>query len=403
MSTAVAFMGDLQEAKRPGILVGGGAHKARAAIMAFALQHSIPVFRTWNALDVATDDHMCYAGTVGTYGGPGRNFGIQNCDLLLILGCRISGRITGGTPATFARGAKRYWVDVDSGLLAEHEVKPHVAVCADAGEFIAECTRGYFADWKLNFTGWLERNMVLVGKYDPVEPDKHLYPWHHYGFMRELSHALPANAIVTYDTGGNAIMMGHCFKSKAGQRIFSSNGNSAMGFAMCGAIGAWFAEPQRPIICIIGDGGFQLNSQECQTLVHYKIPVKVFILNNKILGNTLAYQIQNGKAQIACSPEGGYSSPDFQKLASAYGIENYGLGEWSRFDHVVGSALNSTGPVIVDVLHERFCDYRPRMSLWDGGVEEMYPPLPDDEFTGNMIIPPVDGWQERRKRYKDIK
>ena len=395
MSAAVAFMGDLQEAKRPGILVGGGAYRSRAAIMAFALQHSIPVYRTWNALDVATDDHMCYAGTVGTYGGPGRNFGIQNCDLLLILGCRISGRITGGTPATFARGAKRYWVDVDSGLLAEHDVKPHVAVCADAGEFIAECTRGYFADWKLNFTGWLERNMVLVGKYDPVEPDKHLYPWHHYGFMRELSHALPANAIVTYDTGGNAIMMGHCFKSKAGQRIFSSNGNSAMGFAMCGAIGAWFAEPQRPIICIIGDGGFQLNLQECQTLVHYKIPLKVFIVNNGILGNTRAYQRVNGKPEICCGPDG-YSTPDFCKIANAYGIESRSLGEWSRFDTVVSAALSSDKAMIVDVVDYDRCDYQPRISYWTQPIEDAIPFLPRDEFRANMLIDPVEGWEKNK-------
>lgn len=135
---AADFLLDLKEAKRPGILVGGGAYAARKEIMGFAVSRNLPVFRTWNALDVAPDDHPCFCGTVGTYGGAGRNFGIQNCDLLLVLGCRLSGRITGGVPESFARGAKLYVVDVDPGLLdpANQERKADVNVLCDAGKFV---------------------------------------------------------------------------------------------------------------------------------------------------------------------------------------------------------------------------------------------------------------------------
>jgi len=135
---ARAFLRDLEQSSRPGILVGGGAYKARAAILAFAAARQIPVFRTWNALDVCPDDHPCYAGTVGTYGGPGRNFGIQNTDLLLALGCRLSGRITGGVPESFARGAKLYVVDVDAGLLdpTYQPRRADVNVHCDAGQFM---------------------------------------------------------------------------------------------------------------------------------------------------------------------------------------------------------------------------------------------------------------------------
>lgn len=134
---ATAFLTDLAGASRPGILVGGGAYRARAEIEAFAVAHNIPVFRTWNAQDVVTDDSPVYGGTVGTYGGPGRNFGVQNCDLLLVLGCRLSGRITGGRPDTFARGAKLWWVDVDADLMAHQPGRrPEVAVQADCGQFL---------------------------------------------------------------------------------------------------------------------------------------------------------------------------------------------------------------------------------------------------------------------------
>jgi acetolactate synthase-1/2/3 large subunit len=382
------FMVDLAQAKRPGILVGGGAYKARKSIMQFAERCSIPVFRTWNALDVATDDSPVYCGTVGTYGGPGRNFGLQNCDLLLIIGCRISGRITGGQPQSFTRAAKRYWVDVDADLLAEHEVRPAVAVCMDAGEFVG----GLLVAVDTLSRSWLDQCRSWRSHYDPVTVPM-LQEFHHYGFMRRLSERLPANAIVVYDTGGNAIMMGHCFRSKEGQRIFSSNGNTPMGFALCGAIGAWFAEPTRPIICIIGDGGMQLNIQELQTIKHYDIPVKVFILNNGVLGNTKSWQRVNNRAEIACGPDG-YSAPAFAAIAKAYGLPAYSLGEWSRFEHVVGAVLGMDAAAVVDVVHADHCIYEPRMSRWDTPVEEMYPYLDRAEFKKNMFIEPWKGWEE---------
>src|SRR3990167_8029135 len=141
---AKAFLVDLITAKRPGILVGGGTYKARASVLAFAKARQIPVFRTWNAFDVCPDDHPCYVGTVGTYGGPGRNFGIQNTDLLLALGCRLSGRITGGVPESFARGAILYVVDVDAGLLdpAYQPRKADVNVLCDAGKFMETLCAG---------------------------------------------------------------------------------------------------------------------------------------------------------------------------------------------------------------------------------------------------------------------
>lgn len=374
------FLGDLRTSQRPGILVGGGAYKAREQIAIFADYYQIPVFRTWSAFDVITDDNPCYAGTVGTYGGPGRNFGIQNTDLLLILGCRLSGRITGGSPQTFASGAKKYWVDIDAHLLAEHELwHSCIPINQDVSAFFNNRVGDIHG---LKFSSWLSKCREWVWKYDPVKPE-HLSEWHHYGFMCRLSQKIPSNAIVTFDTGGNAIMMGHCFQSKTGQRIFSSNGNTPMGFSLCGAIGAWFAEPTRPIICIIGDGGMSLNIQELQTIVHYGANVKVFVLNNHILGNTKAYQRVNKKPEVACGPDG-YSAPNFCAIGKAYGIETLSLGEWDRFDYVVGAALARKGPVIVDVVHHDFCTYEPRISSFDIPIHDMEPRLSREELRAQM-------------------
>lgn len=384
----MSFMDDLREAKRPGILVGGGAYGEREQIRIFAEHYRIPVFRTWSALDVVADDHSCYAGTVGTYGGPGRNFGIQNTDLLLILGCRLSGRITGGMPQTFAREAKKYWVDVDADLLDAHEVKAQVSCPGTIGQFLAN--RGFDAPG-LTFRDWLVQCREWVRIFDPVR-SSHLYEWSHYGFMRRLSQILPLHCIVTFDTGGNSIMMGHCFQSKTGQRIFSSNGNTPMGFSMCGAIGAWFANPKRPVICFIGDGGMSLNIQELQTIAHHKIPLKIFVINNHVLGNTKAYQRVNKKPEIACGPDG-YSAPNFSAIAKAYGIEAISVGEWDRFSYVVGKALGADYPMVVDVVDHDACTYEPRISRFDLPIEDMYPHLPRSYFREQMMIDPMPGWE----------
>ena len=384
------FETDLKLSKRPGILVGGGAYKARDDIEIYARIHSIPVFRTWNALDVITDDSLVFGGTVGTYGGAGRNFGIQNCDLLLVLGCRISGRITGGMPETFARGAKIYVVDVDEHLL-NPEFQPRKAdvnILMDCGEYVKSLPQAQ-TDF---FSGWMGQCREWVKKYDPVKPEHHENV-HHYGVMRRFSELLPNNAIVVSDTGGNAIMMGHCFKSKKGQRIFSSNGNSAMGFSMCGAMGAWFADPTRPVYCVIGDGGMNMNLQELQTLVNYGCEVKTIILNNHILGNTKSWQRVNGRAELACGPDG-YHPPDFIGIGHAYHIPSH----FYVSEYQLSDLIKRDGPWILDVVHHDFCTYEPRMSYWDRGIEEMYPPLSHEEFKANMFIDPLEGWEDREWR-----
>lgn len=238
---------------------------------------------------------------------------------------------------------------------------------------------------------WLVQCREWVRKYDPVRPEMLAGELHHYGFMRRLSELLPANAIIVSDTGGNVIMMGHAFQSKEGQRIFTSNGNTPMGFAMCGAIGAWFAQPERPVICIIGDGGMQLNIQELQTIKHYNMPIKIIVINNGILGNTKSYQRVNGKAELACGPDG-YSCPDFVAVAQAYGIDAHRLEPQDD----IADLLRYPRALLIDVPHFDFCTYEPRMSRWDSAINEMYPPLHESEFLENCINPPLEGWEGRR-------
>jgi acetolactate synthase-1/2/3 large subunit len=362
---------DLREAKKPLFLIGGGAGTVKAI--------PYPCVVTWNALDKVTPDQGHYAGVVGTYGGPGRNFAVQACDLLVAVGCRISGRITGGMVDNFAPRAKKWIIDIDEGTLklANFDRKWKI----DADKFWEEME---FALLTAEQVQWAIKTIEWVNKYDPVKPEM-MEEFHHYGFMRKISEYIPDNAIITFDTGGNAIMMGHCFKPKKGQRIFSSNGNSPMGFSMCGAMGAWFADKTRPIVCFIGDGGFNMNLQELQTIKNYGINVKIFILNNHCYGNTKLFQRYNyGSRFYACGPDG-YSPPSFYKIAKAYGIKCHKIPitpGWNQ--DVINKALHSDEAYIVDVEHHDFYEYLPRISRFDQDLCDQDPPLPREEVEANL-------------------
>jgi acetolactate synthase-1/2/3 large subunit len=377
------LISELRQAKKPVLLIGGGVQNYKQEFLELTKVLRIPAYATWNALDIVTSDLETYAGVVGTYGGPGRNFGIQASDFLLSIGSRISGRITGGTPSNFAPHAKRYFVDIDSGLLnPEWQPVKGRNILMDAGEFMSGLTRELGGE-KLDFEPWLKRCKDWAVKYDPVKPEM-LSSFHHYGFVRKLSERLPNDSIVVSDTGGNVIMMGHCFKSKWGQRLFTSNGNTAMGFAFCAALGAWFSE-KRTVICLIGDGGFNMNLQEIQTMLNYGCNVKTFILNNHCYGNTKLYQKSNyGSRFLACGPDG-YSPPNFEAVARGYNVPVVDrIDCYCNLEEKIDEVVKQPFPAIIDVVHHDFYDYYPRISRFDQELHDQDPPLPREEILENM-------------------
>lgn len=398
-----AYLKDLATAKRPVLLIGGGCANYKEEFHALAERLQIPCFPTWNALDIVTSDSPYYGGRIGTYGGAGRNFGIANADLLLAIGSRISGRITGGIPESWARASKRYFVDVDTALLVPkwQPVQAHLNILCDAGAFmrrLAERAKPSVAhEWRVVCQGWRD-------KYDPVQ-DQHRENWHLYGFLRHLSELMPNNAIIVNDTGGAVISFAHAFETKRGQRYFTSNGNTPMGFSFAAALGAAIQEPHRPVFCLIGDGGFNMNIQELRTMARMNIPVRTFILNNGIYGNTVSYQDANyGGRRIAGAPPD-YSPPDFVKIAKAYGVKAYTIdSKWEAGNHsyqantvdeLLPRLMAMPGPWVCDVQHPGFCTYEPRMVRWDTPVEEMTPHLDRTEFKRNMIgVEPWKGWED---------
>ena len=200
--------------------------------------------------------------------------------------------------------------------------------------------------------------------------------------------------VIIADCGGNIVITSQAFKTRKGQRLISSNGNSPMGYSFAGAIGAWFASDKenQNVVCIIGDGGMNMNIQELQTLVNYNIGIKVIILNNHIYGITKAFQETNFEGRMeACGPKG-YNPPDFIKVAKAYGVETVSIegSDYNKIRDEIKDFLNHTGPLIIDVNCHEYHTYDPKIIGWETPIEEMYPYLSREEFLSNMIIQPLE-------------
>ncbi|MBD1167131.1 hypothetical protein IDG99_01505 [Pelagibacterales bacterium SAG-MED09] len=246
-----------------------------------------------------------------------------------------------------------------------------------------------------NHSKWLNRCVEWKETYDPVKKDffKNTNTVQPYAFIRRLSEKMDKDDILVADCGGNIVTCNHAFETKKGQRYFTNNGNSPMGFSFSGAIGAYFANPKKRIVCIIGDGGMNMNIQELQTIKNYNINIKTIILNNHIYGITKAFQETNfgGKSE-ACGPRG-YIPPDFIKVSKAYGIKTMEIKNNSEFDEKIDQLLNCKESIVVDVDCHDHHEYEPRIFGWKTPIEDMYPYIDRDEFKKNMIIDPVEGWE----------
>jgi len=395
------YLSDLQGSKRPVLLVGGGVRLAGAVEECRRLSGllKVPVFPTWNALDTVPSDFDYYGGRIGTYGGPGRNFGIQNSDLLLAMGCRFSGRITGGNVKSFARAARKYAVDIDRALLERkwQQVDIDENIYCDAKVFLEKLIEKSSTRTLPDFSSWLRRVQEWRDKYDPVRQAYYEQnePTNPYVFIRCLSDLMKKEDIFVGDCGGNIVVSNHAFKTKEGQRYITNNGNSPMGFSFAGALGAWFAAtPYSQVVCVIGDGGFNMNIQELQTAKTYGISVKTFIMNNHSYGIIKAYQDTNlGGRYVDSDPASGYAAPDFIRISDAYGIKTFAVRRNDEIEQVVRNVLAYEGPAVCDVDCGGWYDYSPRIFGFGTPIEDMYPYLPRDEFRSNMLIEPWEGWE----------
>lgn len=375
----------LKKAKRPVILVGGGVRSANAhaELYGFVEKTNIPVVASLMGIDAFPHTHSAYAGMIGAYGNRSANFVIANADFLLILGSRLDARQTGTKRSTFARAATIVRVDID-----EHElnssVKAHYSIKAHLKDFLVALNNTIDNQSIKTPQKWLQYVQMSKNKFpvftvndtDEIDPNEFIYL---------LSKQTDDDAIITVDTGQHQMWTAQSFEVKEKQHVLISGGMGAMGFSLPAAIGAVFAEPNKQIVVIVGDGGVQINIQELQTIVRNKLNIKIVVLNNHSLGMVRQFQeiYFNGRTEGTLD---GYDCPDFVKLATAYGIHAIKLDTTDKVNEKVKECLMYKGACLLEVMLPSSTVVTPKLIV-NHPIEDQDPKLSDEEFESMMLIP----------------
>lgn len=393
----------LNEAKRPVIIVGNGVRLASAAyeFMKLVDALSIPVLTSWNASDLIPTDHPCCIGRPGLCGDRAGNFTIQNADLILAIGTRLSIPQIGHNHKLFAREAKLIIVDIDETESNKETLRPFLKIITDAKYFI----RGLLDNlhkikirpetmlWHHRCIDWKNKYPVMMDEYRHVKEGVNSYY-----FVEQLSKHLKDDAIIVTDVGAGFISPMQSMPMKQGQRMFHSGGVSSMGYGLPGAIGACFAGEGRQTICLTGDGGLMMNIQELQTVAHHKLPIKIFVFSNNGYLTMQATQNNFFKRESISSPQSGMSCPDFIRVADAFKIPTMRIKEQSHLTDVLGGIVNMKGPFLCELQMPAGQILAPRVltrtdkngKFIPTPIEDSFPYLTRDEFLSNMIVKPVE-------------
>lgn len=391
----------LNASERPMLLAGNGIRLARAEKEFLKLVEllDVPVEATWLAIDLIADDHPLFVGRPGSLAPRGANFAIQNSDFLLTLGARLDRVITGYSPERLARAAHKVMVDIDPSELGKMGDSIQTKVQADAGEFMRVLLRRRSEIQPRNRSAWKRRCADWKNRY-PVITDEHRKPQgpvSMYYLAEALQDVLPDNTPIVSGSSGSAIeLFLLALRVKPGQRVFHTTALGAMGFGIAASIGVCMANGRRPVVCVDGDGGFQFNIQELETVSRLQLPIIFFVLNNDGYASIRISQTAFfGSPRIGCNPETGQSMPDIGKVAQAYGLKTDTIRDQSNLYADLRRVLDRGGPLVCDtiILPDEFRGprlssvQRPDGSFVSKPIEDLFPFLPRDEFLSNMLIP----------------
>jgi len=298
-------------------------------------------------LDSFPHDDPLYIGMIGTYGNRYANLAIANADLIIALGTRLDTRQTGTKPDTFARAAKIIHVDIDVHEL-NNKIKADLPLHMDVRAFLGSINKISGKFIKKSYSPWLDWIKQRKMKYseDCSGDGKTISPYH---FLREVSKALPDDAIICVDVGQNQMWAAQIIEVKKTQRFLTQGGMASIGSALPMAIGAAFAKPCSMVIVITGDGGFQLNIQELQTIYHHHLHIKIILLNNSGYGMIRQFQEQYFGGRLQSSVIG-YSNPDFQKVVGAYNISGRKITSFPETRPALESLFSDSEPGFLEVI-----------------------------------------------------
>ncbi|MBT6231165.1 MAG: thiamine pyrophosphate-binding protein [Candidatus Scalindua sp.] len=389
----------LSKAKRPIIIAGNGIRlgNCNAEFKNLVETLNIPFAVSYLAVDLLPSNHPEYVGRLGIKGDRAGNFAVQNSDLVISLGCRLSVALTGFEYQSFAREAKLIVVDIDKEEHKKGTVEIDVMIHSDLGEFFRATgnieAKPEWLQWREMTHKWREQWPVVLPDYANEKNGINKYY-----FIEKLIEQLDDDSVVVSDAGSTYYVTSQALKIRANQRYLTSGAQADMGFTLPAAIGAAIAK-KGEVIGITGDGSLQMNIQELQTLVHSNVPVKLVVWNNNGYLSIRATQRKffSGR-ELGTDYNSGISFPKVEKISQAYGIPYYKAETSSNLPDMIKSLLDETGPAILEVMCPHNQEIIPAVSsiklpngkMVSKPLEDMYPFMEREEFLKNMIISPVD-------------
>ena len=390
----------IKNAKRPVLNVGSAIHSTDsvALMRRVAEKLNIPVAVAWDASDLMPYDNELFVGIPGLLGDRAGNWAVQNADLVLSVGCRLSCRQVGYNVKSWAREAYVIMVDIDKYELIKPSIHVELPIHADAKEFLQvldeaiETKLTGHEDWTRICQGWKKNYPVVSEKHYSGEGLTNAYC-----FLNEVSRRAAEDQFIVLGNGTVEACL-HAIHIKNNTRLISNSGAASMGYDLPAAIGCCFAIGKKDTICLTGDGSIQMNLQELQTIVFHKLPIKIFVVNNQ--GYHSMRQTEGNLfpeyTKVGIGPESGdLSFPEMKKIAAAYGIPYMSASCNKEIPDVVDRMLAVESYAMCEIfvdINQKFEPKSATKKLPDGTLvspplEDLAPFLPREELEKIMIIP----------------
>ena len=361
----------LSQAKKPLIILGGGAKGSlcRAKLQTLLGKIKIPVVSSLCGLDVLPHNHECFLGFIGHYGNRYANLALVNCDCLIVIGSRLDERQL-CYKTKLNSNLKVIRVDIDEYEL-NRKINVTVSIHSTAENFLEQLAETSFE--KCNFEKWLK--IVFGWKKRYPSYDFSLNEVNANNFLQVISGYLSHNAVICSDVGQNQMCVAQSLQLDDQRRLLNSAGYGSMGFSLPAAIGAAYARENTMILSVNGDGGMQMNIQELQTIKRDNLPINVVVLNNNCLGMIRRLQENMFDNRTVASVEG-YSAPDYEQIAKAYGIDYLKVDCISKYG-LVKDFISSKHPTFIEVVLPQIMQNNP-----DPGesLDKQIPLLSDEEY-----------------------
>lgn len=395
----------IRKAQRPVIYAGGGIRLSGGyeAFRKMIEKLGVPVVTYWNSVDLIEDEHPLYCGRGGNMGDRPGNFAVQNSDLVLAIGTRLSIRQTGYSFQTWARAAKVVMVDIDQAEMRKHTIHVDMPIWADAKDFMQTVLEQTSREIEPVFMGqpWRDQCVAWKKKY-PATLHRH---WNEngetanvYATIKHISASLPENSLTAVSNGACCVVGHQNWVIKRGTRFLNNNAVASMGYGLPASIGLCIAGGRRDTICMEGDGSIMMNLQELQTIVTNQLPIKIFLINNNGYHSIRLTQNNLFKehCKVGIGPESGdLGFPEFEKIAAAFGYPYYSAHSNAEMMDAVKRALTESGYAICEIFTDTIQVWEPKSStrrLPDGTLvspplEDLAPFLNREELAQNMYIP----------------